>query len=470
MKKSILISYFQGVQDTTQGQDYARITAYFVPEFITAVVLYSVPLLIDAHMIACLKSTPAYATLGVTNTLLHFIVKIAEALSVGTIVLTGQYNGMQDFKKAGSVLINAFWSTVIVGAVIAGGLFFGAHAIYYWYGVPDQMIELGIPFLQLRAVGIFFTFVYFAFIGFLRGVKNTQIPMITFVVGSVVFLFFDYVLIFGKCGFPELQLQGSAWATVIQYGFMCAASILYVLFSPEMKRYAINLFSYFTSLEQVKQLFGLSWPVVIDKGALAASYLWLGKCLAPMGTCVIASFAVIKDLERFGLLPAIAFAQVITFLVSNDLGKQDWNGIKVTLKKILLLSSIMTLSVLFFCSLFPTAVIRVFDIKGEFTDFAAYIFPFMSALAFFDVVQLILAGALRGAANVKMVMWTRLIVCGGVFMPLSYYFSQLPMTNQTLKFMLIYGSLYLGNAIMGAIYIKRFRNQEWIKQALRNSA
>jgi Na+-driven multidrug efflux pump len=67
-------------------------------------------------------------------------------------------------------------------------------------------------------------------------------------------------------------------------------------------------------------------------------------------------------------------------------------------------------------------------------------------------------------------MWTRLIVCGGVFMPLSYYFSQLPMTNQTLKFMLIYGSLYLGNAIMGAIYIKRFRNQEWIKQALRNSA
>jgi MATE family multidrug resistance protein len=213
-------------------------------------------------MIACLKSTPAYATLGVTNTLLHFIVKIAEALSVGTIVLTGQYNGMQDFKKAGSVLINAFWSTVIVGAVIAGGLFFGAHAIYYWYGVPNQMIELGIPFLQLRAVGIFFTFVYFAFIGFLRGVKNTQIPMITFVVGSVVFLFFDYVLIFGKCGFPELQLQGSAWATVIQYGFMCAASILYVLFSPEMKRYAINLFSYFTSLEQVKQLFALSWPVV----------------------------------------------------------------------------------------------------------------------------------------------------------------------------------------------------------------
>ena len=93
-----------------------------------------------------------------------------------------------------------------------------------------------------------------------------------------------------------------------------------------------------------------------------------------------------------------------------------------------------------------------------------------SALAFFDVVQLILAGALRGAANVKAVMWIRLIICGGVFVPLSYFFSQLPITNQTLKFMLIYGSLYFCNALMGALYIKRFREQEWVRQAIRNSA
>lgn len=468
MKKSLLYSYVKGVQDVSRGQDYAGITAYFLPEFITAVVLYSFPLLIDARLVACLKSTSSYATLGVANTLLHFVVKIAEGLSVGTIVLTGQFNGTDRFKEAGSVLINAFWTTVLVGLSIATVLFLGSHAIYQWYGVPEQMIELGVPFLRLRAVGIFFTFVYFAFIGFLRGIKNTRVPMIIFMSGCAVFLFFDYALIFGRCGFPELQLQGSAWATVIQYGFMCAAAVGYALYNRTMKPYCVRLFSHFAQWHNVKNLLHLSWPVVVDKGTLAGAYLWLGKCIAPMGTCVIASFTVIKDLERFALLPAIAFAQVVTFLVSNDRGKSDWEGIKVTVKRILLLSSIMTLTVLFFCSLCPTSIIRVFDMKGEFTEFAARLFPLISLLSFFDVVQLILAGALRGAANVRMVMWTRLIVCGGIFVPLSYFFSQLAMTNQTLKFMLVYSSLYFGNALMGALYIRRFRGQQWIRQAVRN--
>lgn len=467
MKKNFLHSSTGSVQSNSQGQGYSRITAYFLPELITAVILYSFPLLIDARFIACLRSTSSYATLGITNTMLHFITKVAEGLSIGTIVLTGKFNGAKEYKEAGDVLVNAFWTTILVGLTITALLFFGAASIYQWYGVPDQMVALGVPFLRLRAIGVFFTFIYFAFIGFLRGIKNTRIPMYIFTSGCIVFLFFDYVLIFGKCGFPALQLQGSAWATIIQYAFMCVAVMAYIFCTSEMKQYSVNLFSRVATWGKVKQLFKLSWPVMIDKGTLALSYLWLGKCIAPMGTCIIASFTAIKDLERFGLLPAIALAQVVTFLVSNDCGRRDWVGIKITIKRVMLLSCIMSLTILFFCCLSPARVIRIFDMRGEFTDLAATLFPIMSALAIFDIIQLILAGALRGASNVKTVMWARLIICGGVFFPLSYFFSQMPMTNQVLKFMLIYSSLYFCNALMGIIYLRRFREQGWIKQAMR---
>lgn len=92
MKKNIVVSYLEGLQ-AAHGQNYKKITAYFIPEFITAIVLYSLPILVDARFIACLQSTASYATLGMTNNLLHFIVKIAEGLSVGTIVMTGIFNG-----------------------------------------------------------------------------------------------------------------------------------------------------------------------------------------------------------------------------------------------------------------------------------------------------------------------------------------------------------------------------------------
>lgn len=467
MKKNILLSYVNGITDRLHGEGYLQISRYFFPEFITAVILYSVPLLIDARWIAHLKSTSAYATLGVTNTLLHSIIKVAEGISVGTIIMTGQFNGVGNVKRAGNALVNAFWTTLLTGGFISAVLFFGAYHIYVLYRMPADVIVLGVPFLRLRALGVFFTFVYFALIGFLRGIKNTQTPMRIFMVGCVLFLILDYVLIFGGFGIAPMGLYGSAIASVVEYGVMCAIALYYVLHSPELKMYEINLFSSFMSWNNFKELVYLSLPVMIDKAALSFCYVWLSFCLAPMGTYALASFSVVKDLERFALLPAIAFAQVVTFLVSNDYGKGDWDGIKNNIKKIIFLSSITVFIILFLCSLWPTEIIQMFDFKGEFTSFSAQAFPVISVLAFFDVLQLILAGALRGAANVHIVMWTRLVSCAFFFAPVAFFCSRMQTENAVLKFIIIYSSLYICNAVMSLVYIKRFRGQDWKNKTLK---
>jgi len=461
VKKNILRSYVTGIKDQSHGEGFSKILRYFFPEFVTAIILYSLPLLIDARWIAHLQSTSAFATLGITNTILHSITKIAEGLSVGTIVMTGQLNGMGSTKQVGRALTNAFWTTIIVGALVSCVLYFGAYRLYAWYRLPEAMVVLGAPFLRVRAIGVFFTFVYFALIGFMRGIKDTRTPMMIFIAGCVLFLFFDYALIFGAFGFPAWGLMGSAVASVIQSIVMCLIALFYVLKNSTLRTYQIQLFSAFTSTKSVWELCKLSLPVVIDKAALSWSYVWLGYCLAPMGTCVLASFAVVKDLERFALLPAIAFAQVITFLVSNDYGRHDWDGIKTNSKKIIFMASISVLGILYLCSLWPVEIIRMFDFKGEFTVFAAKMFPVVSILAFFDVLQLILAGALRGAANVQVVMWTRLLVCAGFFAPLAYMFSRITTPHILIKCVLVYSCLYIGNAVMGLVYIRRFRAEAW---------
>ena len=80
---------------------------------------------------------------------------------------------------------------------------------------------------------------------------------------------------------------------------------------------------------------------------------------------------------------------------------------------------------------------------------------------FFDLLQLVLSGALRGAGNVKLVMTVRLLVCGFYFLPVSYILSQLAIEDTTLKLVLIYGSFYIGNALMSIVYINRFRGEDW---------
>ncbi|OQA33704.1 MAG: Multidrug resistance protein NorM [Candidatus Dependentiae bacterium ADurb.Bin331] len=465
-KKKLFKSYVAGIIDSRNGETYRSILSYFAPEFITSLLLYALIPLIDARWIAGLKSTSLFATVGVTNTLIHFIVKAAEGFSVGTVIVAGQYNGLGEYKEVGRSLASAFWVTCIVGGVISTLLYSGAYWIYWLYGVPEKMISLGIPFLQLKALAVFFMFIFFAFIGFLRGIKKPRIPMQIFVIGGIVFLFFDYALINGAWGFPALGLQGSAIASVIQYGLMLVLAFGYVMFNRENRKYSISLMHEISSVDRMIDIIKLSWPVVIDKTLFAAAYIWLGYLINPMGKYAIASYSVIKDLERLAIQPAAAFAQVITYLVSNEYSVHNWQGIKTNIKKVIFLSSVFVFTILIIISFKPEFFISIFDPKKKFTEFASALFPMMSVLVFFDLLQLILSGALRGAANVRVVMWARLGTFLLYFIPVSYLFASVGFANPMIKFFLIYGSFYLGNAVMSIIYIWRLKGQEWKKQSI----
>jgi MATE family multidrug resistance protein len=461
MVRSSLTRHLNDIWTSEKGETYSTLLHYFLPEFITNFLLYAMPFWLDAAFIGSLASVHTYATLGVTNSFLHLIIKVGEALSVGTIVISGQFNGQNSFENVGRTIRDAFWLTTIVGILFGSFLFFGAHTIYAWYGVSEEIIALGVPFLRLRAVGVLCMFIYLALVGFLRGIKNARTPMKIFIFGSILFVFFDYVLIFGKWGFPEMGLQGSAIATIIQYGSMMTIALGYVLFNEKNRKYGIKLFSALTDISYVKHLISVSWPVMLDKAVMAWAYVWLGKMVATMGTNGIAAACVVKDMERFAFLPALAFAQVITFLVSNDVGIKNWDGVKINIKKIMFLASGMVSIVLGFFIYKREYIINIFDKKGDFTDLAMQAFPLLSIFIIFDLVQLILSGALRGAGNVRIVMIVRFVTCFCYFVPMSYLLSTLTFKNEVIKLVLLYGSFYLGNALMSIWYIRRFRSEHW---------
>lgn len=470
MKKGLLTSYIAGITDKQHGEGYGKILSYFLPEFVSALLLYSLPFFMDAYFIGQLESTSMYAALGATNNFIHFIIKIAESFMVGTIILAGQFNGMHDYKRVGQAARDAFWTTTIIGALFTVLLYSGAPLILWWYNIPADLMILSVPFLRIRSFSIFFTFLYMAIVGFLRGIKNTYVPMITFIIGSIVFVIFDYALIFGAWGFPRMELEGSAIASVIQYATMFFLALFYILWHKDYRQYHLELFKGVAQRNYIKKLFTLSWPVMLDKATMAWAYIWLCKMINPMGTCTVAAFCIVKDMERFAFLPAVAFAQVITFLVSNDIGSHDWISIKSNLKKICFMASMMVFSILIIFSLYPEPIIRFFDKKGEFAPMAAHAFPILSVLVFFDLIQLLLSGALRGAGNVKVVMYVRLIVCFGYFVPLSYLLSHMQIQDETLKFILVYGSFYFGNALMSIAYINRLRGEDWKLSSLKVSS
>ena len=438
------------------GQSYRAILKYFWPEFITALILYSLPYFIDCYFIAHLKSTEIYTISGVVNNVLNLFVKIAEGLSIGTVAIAGYYNGLQKYKDVGRSFVDAFWVSVFIGGIISFMLYVGGYWVYKFFNFTESAIQLGLPFLRIRAISMFLMFVFFACIGLFRSIKNTFVPMVLFALGSFIFIFFDYCLIFGKLGCPELGLYGSAISYLIQYVVMLSCALIYIFYCGLHKKYEINILSGVSSSAHVLKLLAISLPIVIDKAIMAWAYIWLSKVLSSMGQYALANFAVIKLMECMVFLPATAFSQVITFLVSNDIGNKRFDDIRANICKVLLLAAGMVGTLICIVSFYPDRIIHLIDRNKEFGGLAQAVFPALSVLVFFDLLQLILSGALRGACDVQTVMLTRLCVICFYFVPVSYTLSRLPIQSDALKFFLIYGSFFIGNALMSIVYIKRF--------------
>jgi len=445
------------------GESLWQILSYWFPEAISQIIFISLPPLLDSYIVASLGSTATYGALGTANNFLHTLLKFAEAIPVAAIAIIGRHNGAKEYEKVGQDLGDTFWTVTFLGFVQLLLIFFGASTIYGILGVPTEMVAIGVPFLRLRSFSIFLVFLSIAFIGFMKGVKNTKTPMTISVIGVFIFMFFDYALVFGRFGFPRLGLNGSAIASIIQYTVVISLATWYILSNPDYKKYFSCMFYRYFSFPQIVRLLNLSWPIMIDKTSLAISYVWLFKLIAPLGAPAITSFDAIKNLERFALIPAIAFAQIIVFLVSNRLGEDDPEGAKSNIKKVLILASIMVAVALLFLCLNANYFVGLFDPNHEFTHIAAPALVIVSSLVVFDFVQLILAGALRGAGDVRTVMWVRFFSCLFFFTPLAYFFSKLPIESLSLKFALLYSTFYFNTAVMGFVFMKRIIGKKWQK-------
>lgn len=444
-----------------KGESYLQLIKYWAPELVTMAILQTLPILFDSYVVAQLQSTSTYGTLGTVNNILHMLMKLAESVMVATIAIVGHHNGAKEYKKVGQALGDAFWTTFILGIVPFLFLFSFSTEILLWINVPKHMALIGSPFIKLQSFTVLLLFINLAFFGFMRGVKNTKTPMYINIVGSFAFMILDYALVLGKFGVPSIGLNGSAMARIVQYSVMVGVSIWYILTTEEYKKYFTHTFFYLFSRQGSLKIITLSVPILIDKASLSSAYVHLSRLINPMGKYAIASYTVIKDLERLAFLPAIAFASVITFLVSNRLGAGDQAGARANIRRVLFLAGGMVLINLLILCINPSFFTEIFDPRKKFSGFAGTVFPFISILVVFDFIQLILAGVLRGAGDVKTVMMVRFFTCYGFFFPLSSWLASLNIQNETLKFVLIYGSFYINTGVMGLLFIFRLKSKRW---------
>ncbi len=456
----------QNPAQSASTESFASLFGYWIPEVISLTLLIVLPIFLDSWFVASLQSTAVYGALGAATRAIHFLMKFAESIPVASVALIGRHNGANQPEECGKRLSDALWTTGIIGSVLCCMFFFGAEWVYRFLGVPERMIPVGLTYLRVQALTIPFMFLFHAFMGFFKGVKNTKIPLWINIITIILFVISDYLLIYGFWKVPPLWLTGSALATLIRYATANILAVGILFFSVSHRQYINNRLLHAINPTEVLRLLKLSIPVVIDKGMLALAIVWLGKMIAFGGETTLASSEILRNIERWALIGGLAFAQIITFIVSNNIGAFDTQGAKKNLFKVLGISICITLIATLCINLNLGFFTTRLDPKHTLDAFIKPTAYLLTLFLVVDVIQIIFAAALRGAGDVRRVMWVRSAACLGFFLPATYVISTIPDVPMDVRFVSMYTLYYATTAIMAILFYLRIRGTAWLSQKI----
>ena len=151
------------------------------------------------------------------SNILALLTKLAEAVPVASIAFIGRFNGSKDFARCGEYLYNTFWITFVLSLSQFLIILFGARSIFAWLEASPKIIEIAVPFIQLKSLGIILIFSVMVFMGFMRAVKNTYMPMFLNISGTFDILT-DLVRRKGDWPIAPARVIGRIWSHLRGHG------------------------------------------------------------------------------------------------------------------------------------------------------------------------------------------------------------------------------------------------------------
>lgn len=306
---------------------YANVLKVAVPIMIQNGISNFVSLL-DNIMIGQV-GTEQMSGIAIVNQLLFvFYLGIFGALSAAGI-FSAQFYGKGDHEGVRHAL--RFKLYVAIGIVILGILAFLAWGdqliLLYLHDEGgttqslDAALQYGREYLAVMLIGLLPFGIEEAYASTLRECGETRLPMMAGIVAVFVNLGFNYVLIFGHFGFPELGVTGAAIATVISRYVQLLIVFGWTHLHAERVPFAKGLYRSFSiPMDLVGKIVIKGLPLMINEILWAAGMAVLNQCYSLRGLDAVAGLNISSTITNLFNVVFIAMGSAISIMVGQLLG------------------------------------------------------------------------------------------------------------------------------------------------------
>lgn len=328
------------------------------------------------------------------------IYMVGFGFSTGSQILMARRNGEQRYSAIGAIMLQGTLFLVGLAVIMFVLCLFFSPVLLSGLIESKPVFEASVIYLNYRAFGLFFSFIGVMFRAFFVGITQTKILTVNAALMAVVNIIFNYLLIFGKCGFPEMGIAGSAIASVIAEASSVVFYLIYTVRRVNVGKYAFFSHNNF-DIRVIFQILSVSVWTMIQYFLTIGTWFLFFVAVEHLGERQLAVSNIVRSLSTLLFMPVSAFAATASTLVSNLMGMGRPDRVFSIYWQIVRLSLFVLLPLMVVLYLFPQWAIRIYTDNPELVAECIPVLYVMVSFYLLAIPGSILFNTVSGTGNTR---------------------------------------------------------------------
>jgi putative MATE family efflux protein len=413
----------------------------------------------DTLMLSAISDN-AVSGVGASNQYLHIAILLLEVIGNGASIVVAQYIGSRKFIEAAKISALAVTLNLVVGLMISlTFVLFGGHLLQM-LNLQGEILVHAKSYLSIVGGMIFLQAIINSISAIIRVHGFTKEAMYVSLGMNVVHIVGNYLLIFGKFGFPEMGVQGAAISSIISRALALVVFfwLLYRIMSVRVElRYYISL-----SKEYVSKILKIGIPSALEQVMYQGCQIVFLYYATYLGAASLAAKNYANNISMFTYLFAFAIGMGTSIIVGRLVGAGEQTPAYHRVWKSVRWASGVTLFAVLLVIAFREPLMRMFTDDEEIIRLGVNVLLLSIVLETGRTINIVLVNSLRATGDAKYPLWIGMGSMVAMSLPLGYFF----IFTLDLGLAGIWLAIAADEWLRAVIMFFRWRSRAWEKHAL----
>jgi len=413
---------------------------------------------VDTLMIGRLGQS-SLAAVGLANKVFFVFTLLVFGINSGAGILTAQYWGKREITNIRKVLGLSIILSLAASLIFVIPSILCPDIVMSIFTSGKNTITIGATYLAIVAISYPFTALTNAYVSLLRGVNQVKAPVVISTLAIIVNVILNYLLIYGKGGFPELGVAGAAIATLIARIVECTSLLIIVYWKkgPAAAKWK-ELFDLNKAFLQ--KFFVTVSPVIANEFMWGLGVTMYSLVYGRMGDPAIVAITITQIGEQLMQVVFMSLSFATAVILGNEMGAGHLKDAERHAESLIFLQFMLTIVVAIFCFFARGPIIAMFGVTEEvagYINLCFLVFIFYMPFKMFNTINIV--GILRSGGDTKASLF---LDCTGVWVigiPMAFLGGMV----LHLPIYMVYAMVMVEEIYKFVLGFIRYRQKKWLR-------